>query len=139
SLGEALLNGRRARERWIVDISHELRTPLAVLRAEVEALQDGVRKPNADTLASLSQEVGKLSRLVEDLHTLSESDQGALDFKMTSMDLSRFVQEELENCQDMLADAGLNLQLALAPQTSIRGDPNRLTQLLDNLRQNTLR
>jgi len=139
SLGEALLNGRRARERWIVDISHELRTPLAVLRAEVEALQDGVRKPNADTLASLSQEVGKLSRLVEDLHTLSESDQGALDFKMTSMDLSRFVQEELENCQDMLADAGLSLQLALAPQTSIRGDPNRLSQLLDNLRQNTLR
>jgi two-component system sensor histidine kinase BaeS len=139
SLGEALLNARQARERWIVDISHELRTPLAVLRAEVEALQDGVRKPNAETLSSLSQEVGKLSRLVEDLHTLSQSDQGALNFQMTSMDLGRFVQDELENCQELITDAGLSLELALTPRTSIRGDPSRLSQLLDNLRQNTLR
>ncbi|HYA66780.1 MAG TPA: histidine kinase dimerization/phospho-acceptor domain-containing protein, partial [Burkholderiaceae bacterium] len=96
ALGETLLNNRRARERWIADISHELRTPLAVLRAEVEALQDGVRKPSAETLSSLSQEVDKLSHLVEDLHTLSQSDQGALQCKLTPMDLSRFVQEEME-------------------------------------------
>jgi two-component system sensor histidine kinase BaeS len=139
SLGEALQSGRRARERWIADISHELRTPLAVLRAEVDALQDGVRKPTTERLASLAQEVGKLSRLVEDLHMLSLSDQGALEFKMAPMDLSRFVQEELEGCQDLIADAGLSLGLALAPQAPIRGDPNRLSQLLDNLRQNTLR
>jgi two-component system sensor histidine kinase BaeS len=139
SLGQVLLEARQARQRWIVDISHELRTPLTVLRAEVEALQDGVRKPNAETLSSLSQEVSKLSRLVEDLHTLSQSDQGALEFKMAPMDLGRFVQEELETCQDLLTDAGLSVQLALAPQSAIRGDPSRLSQLLDNLRQNTLR
>jgi two-component system sensor histidine kinase BaeS len=139
SLSQALHSARQARQRWIVDISHELRTPLAVLRAEVEALQDGVRKPNAETLASLSQEVGKLARLVEDLHTLSESDQGSLAFRMAPLDLGRFVQDELDGCQDLLADAGLSLQLALAPQASIRGDPSRLSQLLDNLRQNTLR
>jgi two-component system sensor histidine kinase BaeS len=139
SLGEALQNGRRARARWIADISHELRTPLAVLRAEVDALQDGVRQPTTERLGSLAQEVAKLSRLVEDLHTLSLSDQGALEFKMAPMDLSRFVQDELESSQDLIADAGLSLGLDLAPQVPIRGDPNRLSQLIDNLRQNTLR
>jgi len=139
ALGEALLHNRRSRERWIADISHELRTPLAVLRAEVDALQDGVRKPNAETLASLSQEVEKLSRLVEDLHTLSLSDQGALECKLAPMGLSQFVREELENCQDQLTAAGLRLELALADRAFIRADPNRLSQLLDNLRQNTLR
>jgi two-component system sensor histidine kinase BaeS len=139
SLGEALQSGRRARARWIADISHELRTPLAVLRAEVDALQDGVRQPTPERLGSLAQEVAKLSRLVEDLHTLSLSDQGALEFKMAPMDLSRFVQDELESSQDLIADAGLRLDLALAPQAPIRGDANRLSQLIDNLRQNTLR
>ena len=139
ALGETLLDNRRSRERWIADISHELRTPLAVLRAEVEALQDGVRKPNAETLSSLSQEVDKLSRLVEDLHTLSQSDQGALEYRFAPMDLSRFVQEELEGCQDQLRDAELSLDLSLVPNTFIAADPVRLTQLLDNLRQNSLR
>ncbi len=139
ALGEALLQGRRARERWLADISHELRTPLAVLRAEVEALQDGVRDPNPETLSSLAQEVGKLARLVEDLHTLSLSDQGALAYRMESMDLSRLVREELENVEELLDDAGLGLQVNLAPQAPMRGDARRLSQLLDNLRQNTLR
>jgi len=139
ALGETLLNNRRSRERWIADISHELRTPLSVLRAEVEALQDGVRKPNAETLSSLSQEVDKLSRLVEDLHILSLSDQGALECKLTPMDLSQFVQEEMENCQDQLRQAGLRVDLALTGHTCMNADPSRLSQLLDNLRQNTLR
>jgi len=139
ALGDALLSGRRSREQWIADTSHELRTPLAVLRAEIEALQDGVRKPSPETLASLSQEVAKLSRLVEDLQVLSRSDLGVLEFRMAPLDLSRLVQEELEGCRDMLAAAGLDLQLALAPQAPLRGDATRMVQLLDNLKQNTLR
>ncbi len=139
SLGKALMEDRTARERWIADTSHELRTPLAVLRAEIEALQDGVRMPNAATLASLSQEVDKLSRLAEDLQMLSQSDLGVLQFRMCDVDLSRLVLEELEAGRAIMVDAGLTQELALAPGTSISGDPTRLAQLFDNLRQNTVR
>ncbi|MEZ4527103.1 MAG: histidine kinase dimerization/phospho-acceptor domain-containing protein [Desulfobacterales bacterium] len=41
------------RRQWISDISHELRTPLAILRGEIEALQDGIRKMDRETLDSL--------------------------------------------------------------------------------------
>ena len=40
-LANTLMKNDQARRRWIADISHELRTPLAVLRGEIEAMQDG--------------------------------------------------------------------------------------------------
>ena len=41
------------RRDFMADVSHELRTPLAVLRGELEALQDGVRAPTPESLISL--------------------------------------------------------------------------------------
>ncbi|HEY6008876.1 MAG TPA: HAMP domain-containing protein, partial [Geobacteraceae bacterium] len=43
-LALSLEKNEQVRRQWVADISHELRTPLAVLRAEIEALQDGVRQ-----------------------------------------------------------------------------------------------
>ncbi|MCL7666941.1 two-component system sensor histidine kinase BaeA, partial [Klebsiella pneumoniae] len=68
-------------------ISHELRTPLAVLRGELEAIQDGVRKFTPETVASLQAEVGTLTKLVDDLHQLSMSDEGALAYQKAPVDL----------------------------------------------------
>lgn len=61
----------RMRWQWVSDFAHELRTPLAILRGEIEALRDGVRKVNRDTLDSLYSEVRHLSEIVNDLHELS--------------------------------------------------------------------
>ncbi len=69
------------RRDFMADISHELRTPLAVLRGELEAIQDGVRKFTPETLASLQAEVGTLTKLADDLHQLSMSDEGALAYQ----------------------------------------------------------
>ncbi len=68
----------------MADISHELRTPLAVLRGELEAIQDGVRKFTPETVASLQAEVGTLTKLVDDLHQLSMSDEGALAYQKST-------------------------------------------------------
>lgn len=68
SLAETLERNEHARRRWVADISHELRTPLALLRAEVEALQDGVRPLGRAALDSLHGDVLRLGRLVDDLY-----------------------------------------------------------------------
>ncbi len=52
------------------DIFHELRTPLAVLRGELEAIQDGVRKFTPETVSIFTGEVGNSAKLVDDLHRL---------------------------------------------------------------------
>jgi signal transduction histidine kinase len=70
----------------MADVSHELRTPLAVLRGELEALEDGIRAPTPASLRSLQAEVATLSKLVDDLHLLSLSELGALSYRKTGVD-----------------------------------------------------
>lgn len=80
-LASTLEKNEQIRRDYMADISHELRTPLAILKGELEALQDGVRKPTAETLNSLLFEVTNLTKLVNDLHQLSLSDRGSLTYR----------------------------------------------------------
>ena len=107
SLAATLAATRRARSQWIADIAHELRTPLAVLRGEIEALQDGVRPLDAASLASLAQEVAHLGRLVEDLHTLSLSDLGALSYHKEPLDVAELAGEAVAMQRRALDEKGL--------------------------------
>ena len=72
-MAETLKQNEQARRQFVADISHELRTPLAVLRGEIEAVQDGVRQPTAEAIGSLHGEVMRLGRLVDDLYQLALS------------------------------------------------------------------
>ncbi len=85
-LASTLEKNQQMRRDFMADISHELRTPLAVLRGELEAIQDGVRKFTPETVASLQAEVGTLTKLVDDLHQLSMSDEGALAYQKAPVD-----------------------------------------------------
>ncbi|NLD69196.1 MAG: HAMP domain-containing protein [Limnobacter sp.] len=138
-LGDSLEAARRARQQWIADIAHELRTPLASLRAEIEALQDGIRPLDPESLASLAQEVGQLTRLVEDLRLLSMSDLGALDYRLEPLDLGELIGDTLQARRALLAERGLALEAELPPAAIVSGDDARLTQVFANLLQNTLR
>lgn len=134
----SLQAARQARQQWIADIAHELRTPLATLRAEIEALQDGIRQPDAANLDSLAQEVTRLTRLVDDLRLLSLSDLGALDYRFAPLDLGRFVADYLH---EATARPGPRLALSteLPEGLTVRADGDRLDQVLANLLQNTRR
>ena len=61
------LEASRLKSEFLSMASHELRTPLAVLRAEIESLQDGVRPLDQTSIGSLATETARLARLVEDL------------------------------------------------------------------------
>ncbi|OQX04244.1 MAG: hypothetical protein BWK73_36930 [Thiothrix lacustris] len=140
-LAERLQQNEASRKQWIADIAHELRTPLAILRGEIEALQDGINQPDASTFASLHQEVSHLQRLVSDLYDLSMSDSGALSYRKESLDLSVLLQETLTLHSSPLQEQGLHISLqGLSSQPiRIQGDPQRLQQLFKNLLENSLR
>lgn len=136
-LAATLEASRQARNRWVSDIAHELRTPLAVLRGEIEAMQDGIRPLDADGLRSLGQEVGQLERLVADLRLLSQSDAGALEVQLAPLDLAASLSARLEEAQGWLADSGLTLTSDIPGPAWIRGDARRLRQLWTNLLDNS--
>lgn len=138
-LAATLRANRDARNQWIADIAHELRTPLAVLRGEIEALQDGVRPLDRAGLGSLAQEVGRLARIVEDLHLLSTSDLGALSHHFEPLDLRELIEETVEHHSAALQTKEFQLNLRLGNDAIVQGDSTRLVQVFNNLLQNTLR
>ncbi|HET8790446.1 MAG TPA: ATP-binding protein [Modicisalibacter sp.] len=136
-LAKTLETNRESRQRWVDDIAHELRTPLAVLRGEIEAMQDGIRPLDGDSLYSLSQEVGQLEHLVADLRLLAQSDAGALQVDLKPLDLAASLHERLDEASGWLHDADITLQIEISGPAPIRGDRQRLRQLWTNLLTNT--
>jgi two-component system sensor histidine kinase BaeS len=139
-LAEALERNEHARRRWVADISHELRTPLAVLRAELEALQDGVRPLDRAAVDSLHGDTLRLGRLVDDLYELSMSDLGALTYRKTETDPAEVLTADIEAFRTKLAAAGLTLRLdnRLLESLVLQADEHRLSQLFRNLLRNSL-
>ncbi len=139
-LAQTLEHARRSRQQWIADISHELRTPLAILTAELQALEDGIRDYNAGTRASLQLEVQRLNRLVQDLYELSAADEGAISISPVQLDVIAIVADCVEGSRARIGDHGLALDVELPEQPILLfADALRLSQLFTNLIENTLR
>lgn len=146
-LSQSLADHQQSQQRWIADISHELRTPLSTLRAELEAIQDGVRKVSMERIDSLHDDVLRLQRLVDDLHELTLSDSGALNYQFSSVSVqdvlaSVFDHHEIDLkmnnlsyvINDSLSQGEINKNAIYT-----YGDADRLYQLFENLLQNSLR
>jgi two-component system sensor histidine kinase BaeS len=138
-LALSLKRNEQARRQWVADVSHELRTPVAVLRGEIEALQDGVRRPTAERIESLHEEILSLSKLVDDLYDLSLSDLGTLSYQRESLDVSALLARSVESYRGRLASHGIETATETPGPVWIFGDPQRLTQLFGNLLENTFR
>lgn len=130
-----------ARRSFLADVAHELRTPLAILRGELEALQDGVRSLTPEAVKSLQAEVGALAALVEDLRELSAADVGSVAYERQELDLGELVRTALYAFRDRFTERDLTVDTAgiAAQRIAVVGDARRLTQLFNNLFENTLR
>lgn len=128
------------RREFMADISHELRTPLGVLHGELEAMEDGVRLPDAAALRSLRGTVVMLHKLVDDLYELSLADIGALTYRKTELDLREVIDDTASAFGERLRSQGLALQVELPPEPlAAFGDARRLRQLFHNLFENSCR
>ena len=139
SFVESLERQEAWRRALVADVAHDLRTPLAVMRAEIEAMQDGLSVPDEGSLSRLHGEVLLLARMVDDLRTLSLAEGGALSLHLAEVDLNDLLRGVAENYRTRAGGAGacLHLQLPAAPLLIV-ADPDRLTQVLHNLLDNAL-
>lgn len=141
SLARTLEQNEQSRRQWVADISHELRTPLAVLRGEIEALQDGIHQPTPEAINSLHGETLRLGRLVEDLYQLSLSDLGALTYKKHELNCTPILSQSMESFRPEFVAKGINLHDELADGSGhpLFADGERLRQLFGNLLENSLK
>jgi two-component system sensor histidine kinase BaeS len=138
-LAAALQRTERGRREWVADISHELRTPLSTMRAEIEALQDGIRPLSAEAVDALHLDVMRLGRLVDDLYDLSRSDLGALSYNKQSLDPCAVLRADLQALSAQFDKRRIAVEMKAADGLQVHGDAGRLSQLFRNLLTNSLR
>jgi two-component system, OmpR family, sensor histidine kinase BaeS len=132
---DRLQREEEARRRLTADVAHELRTPLTVLRSELEAMEDGLME--ADPAALLGQ-VELLTRLVGDLRLLSQAEGGELRLEHVEVDLDDEARAAVRSFAARAAEAGVRLEVHADP-VRVRGDPDRLRQVVNALLDNALR
>jgi len=133
---DAMEDERRA---WIADTSHELRTPLSVLRAQLEAIQDGVRLADTPTVASMLRQVLSLNTLIDDLYALARLDVGVPDYTFVPIDLLALARDQVLAFDAKFAAAGVRTEVVEGGLASAMGDVQALRQVLANLLENCCR
>ena len=139
SMSGRLESSERERRRLLADVTHELRTPLTVMQGNLEALLDGVYPADAEHVQPILEETRVLSRLVDDLRTLSVAEAGALTLHRESTDIGRLVVDTVASFRAQADRAGVSLTTAVDGIPSLDVDPLRLREVLSNLLSNALR
>lgn len=137
-LAEAAERQEALRQSFAADVAHELRTPLAILRGQLEAVQDGVAEPSPALIASLHGETLRLGRLVADLETLTSAEAVSFTLEHTPVDLADVVATVLAALDHRLAEAALQPEARLQPAV-VSGDRTRLAQVVTNLLTNAVK
>jgi len=140
TMAGALQQQEQARQSFMADIAHELRNPLTVLRGNLEAIQDGLLEPTPEQVSTLHGQSVTLSRLVEDLRTLSLASTGHLELRQQNMDLRQVAGAVVAGFQPSAAERGIVLSLQAPNELPpVFADPERVGQALRNLIDNALR
>jgi signal transduction histidine kinase len=140
AMTERLAAGEEQRRRLLADVSHELRTPLSVVQGNLEALVDGVHPADEAHLEAILHETKVLSRLVEDLRTLSLAESGALALHREATDVAALAREVAGSFGAQAEHGGVAIDASAAPQLPLADvDPVRAREILANLVANALR
>ncbi|WP_304523482.1 cell wall metabolism sensor histidine kinase WalK [Deinococcus sp. AJ005] len=126
------------RRQAVADIAHELRTPLAIMQARLDALEDGVYSLNADQVALLSQQTQQLTRLVDDLRTLTLAEAGRLSLHLDTLDLAGLSAGVVRDLEDRAGARGVTLHLNAPAAIPLYADAGRVRQIAVNLLENAL-
>lgn len=139
-MSRGLDRSEQLRRRLIADIAHELRNPLAVLKADLQALLDGLYPLTKAEISSLQDEALLLEHLVDDLRTLSLADAGELVIRREPADLVAILRSFAASRHSVAEAKGVALDLDVPPAAVIVSvDADRVRQVLTNLFANAVR
>lgn len=133
----------RAREEFIAQVTHELRTPLTNIRAYAETLSSGMfedPKVITECYNVITKETRRLSRLVEDILSVSQLEVGAIDLRIDQVDLRTLLSEGLRDVRGLAEEKSIDIQLVLPSKLEpIKGDRDKLAVVLNNLLGNAIK
>ncbi len=132
------------RREFIGNVSHELKTPIFSIQGFAETLSDGALsdpKVNRTFLQKIIRNANRLDRLARDLSEIARLETGTMEIEMTCFDLGELVREVTETLRPKADDRDVSLRLPAEPETlpAVRGDRERIRQVLVNLIDNAIK
>ena len=128
------------RRNLMIDVAHELRTPLTNIRGYLEALDDAVVPPTAETFDLLQQESQRLAQLVEDVLQMARADAAHGHLTMASVDMAALVQYVLEPFAGRFKEKAVTVKVYVSNHLGpVRADQDRISRVLRNLTDNAAR
>jgi signal transduction histidine kinase len=135
-----LAHASQLRRQMTADIAHELRTPLSLILGYTESLSDGKLPATQETFDIMYDEAQHLSRLIDDLRTLSLADAGELPLNRRPVDPKALLERAALAYMPQAQRQGVAIELnASSDLPEAEADPGRIEQVLDNLVSNALR
>jgi two-component system sensor histidine kinase BaeS len=139
AMAQSLELQEHQRRSLMTDIAHELRTPLSILQGNLEAMRDDILEPSQEQLAILHEETLALSRVIDDLRTLSLAEAGQLKLERRSTDIGQLVRRLAAEMEARARERDIRLQVQTpADIVPAMADADRIAQVIRNLLDNAL-
>ena len=139
-MAERLGTNESRRRQLLADVAHELRTPLSVIRANLEAILDGLYPMDEAQLRRVLEETTVMARLLDDLQTLSTAEAGALTLHREQVEPRQLIDAAVGSFAAQAKDKGVRLEGRAADSLpEIGADRLRIGEVLSNLLANALR
>jgi heavy metal sensor kinase len=139
----------KSQERFVADASHELKTPLTILQGELQVLRQQPRSQDEyeEFLSSASEELRRLTQIVQNLLLLARADSGRPLKLRENVSIDEVVLSVLERLQKFAQDNQIKLSLKIDDTDSqsegkwlkIKGEPDLLASLFFNLIHNAIK
>lgn len=132
----------RMRKDFVLNVSHELKTPLTSISGFAETLIDGAiddREYALKFVNVIKRNTERLTRIVEDLLTLSNIEMGKVDFNIKSINIADPLDTVISTLGQKAAKKGMDIKTDVDRTLSVRADKDRLEQILINLIDNGIK
>ncbi len=139
SMAERLQQNEATRRNLLADVTHELRTPLTIIQGNLEGVLDGIYPRDDAHLAPILEETRVMSRLIDDLRTLSLAEAGALALQKEITDVSALAREAGAAFETPAKQAQVQLIVNASEPVMAEVDALRIRAVLNNLLANALR
>ncbi|MBD0413256.1 two-component sensor histidine kinase [Tianweitania sp. Rool2] len=130
----------RMRADFIANASHELRTPLASISGFIETILGPARndpKAQANFLGIMQEQTGRMSRLIDDLLSLSRLEMKPYLRPGQTVDVKETLEAVISSLTPLMADTGMALEREFGEGSFlVSGDRDELFQVLQNLLEN---
>lgn len=128
------------RQRMLADVAHELRTPLTNANGYLEAIKDGLKQPDPETINSVHRQILQLHRLVDDLRLLALAESGDLELNFESQALADVLDAAVAGFEPRAEAKGIKLDRKYPHDLpAVLMDRSRIAQVIGNLLDNAIR